>query len=66
MVRYVWIGTMLAIPCIALYIPSATPPERFTDVLRAEHAVTREIWGPAVADEVPPEVADPRLEHIQA
>ena len=52
MVRYVWIGTMLASLCIVLYIPSASPPERFTDVLRAEHVVTREIWGPAVADRI--------------
>ena len=46
MVRYVWIGTMLAILCIVLYIPSASPPERFTEVLRAEHDITRDIWGP--------------------
>ena len=52
MVRYVWIGTMLAILCIVLYIPSASPPARFTEVLRAEHAVTRDIWGPAVADRI--------------
>ena len=43
MVRYVWIGTMLAILCIVLYIPSASPPERFTEVLRAEHDITRDI-----------------------
>jgi hypothetical protein len=52
MVRYVWIGTMLAILCIVLYIPSTSPPERFTEVLRAEHAASREIWGPAVADRI--------------
>ena len=52
MVRYVWIGAMLAILCIVLYIPSASPPERFTDVLRAEHAASRDIWGPVVADRI--------------
>jgi hypothetical protein len=52
MVRYVWIGTMLAILCIVLYIPSASPPERFTAVLRAEHDITRDIWGPVVADRI--------------
>ena len=52
MVRYVWIGTMLAILCIVLYIPSASPPERFTEVLRAEHDITRDIWGPVVADRI--------------
>jgi hypothetical protein len=44
--------TMLAILCIVLSIPSASPPERFTEVLRAEHAVTLDIWGPAVADRI--------------
>jgi Domain of unknown function (DUF4400) len=52
MVRYVWIGAMLAILCIVLYIPSASPPERFAEVLRAEHAVTRDVWGPEVADRI--------------
>jgi Domain of unknown function (DUF4400) len=52
MVRYVWIGMMLAILCIVLYIPSASPPERFTEVLRAEHAVHRDVWGAAVADRI--------------
>jgi Domain of unknown function (DUF4400) len=52
MLRYVWIGTMLAILCIVLYIPSASPPERFTEVLRAEHAVTRYLWGSAAADRI--------------
>ncbi len=52
MVRYVWIGAMLAILCIVLYIPSASPPERFTEVLRAEHAVSRDLWGPVVADRI--------------
>ena len=28
MVRYVWIAALLAILCIVLYIPSASPPER--------------------------------------
>ena len=52
MVRNVWIGNMLTILCIVLYIPSASPPERFTAVRRAEHAASREIWGPAVADRI--------------
>ncbi len=34
MVRYVWIGTMLAILCIVLYIPSASPPEQPTSMSR--------------------------------
>ena len=51
-VRYVWIGAMLAILCIVLYMPSASPPERFIEVLRTEHVASREIWGPVVADRI--------------
>ncbi len=52
MVRYVWIAALLAILCIVLYIPSASPPERFIEVLRSEHAMNREVWGPAAADRI--------------
>ena len=52
MVRIVWITALMAILCIVLYIPSASPPERFIEVLRAEHAVHREVWGPVVADRI--------------
>ena len=52
MVRYVWIAALLAILCIVLYIPSASPPERFIEVLRSEHAMNREVWGPVVADRI--------------
>jgi hypothetical protein len=52
MVRWVWIAALLAILCIVLYIPSASPPERFIEVLRSEHALNREVWGPVVADRI--------------
>lgn len=52
MIRYVFIAAMLAILCIVLYIPSAVPPERFLDVLREEHEVTKRTWGPEIADRV--------------
>jgi Domain of unknown function (DUF4400) len=52
MVRIVWITALMAILCIVLYLPSAFPPERFIEVLRAEHAVHREVWGPVVADRI--------------
>ena len=52
MVRIVWITALMAILCIVLYIPSASPPERFIEVLRAEYAVHREVWGPEVADRI--------------
>ena len=52
MVRIVWITALMAVLCIVLYIPSASPPERFIEVLRAEHAVHREVWGSEVADRI--------------
>ncbi len=52
MVRIVWITALMAILCIVLYIPSASPPERFIEVLRAEYAIHREVWGPEVADRI--------------
>jgi len=52
MIRYVWIAALLAILCIVLYIPSAVPPDRFFEVLRAEHVVNRDVWGPAAADRI--------------
>ena len=52
MIRYVWITAMLAILCIVLYIPSAVPPERFLEVLRAEHALNEHVWGTATAQRI--------------
>lgn len=52
MIRYVWITAMLAILCIVLYIPSAVPPERFLEVLRAEHALNEHAWGEATAQRI--------------
>ena len=49
MVRYVWIAALPAILCIVLYIPSASSPERFLEVLRAEHTIHRDVWGQEVA-----------------
>ena len=52
MLRYVWIGSMLAILSIVLYIPSVVPPERFLEVLKAEHALNRSILGPGASDRI--------------
>jgi len=52
MVRYVWISALLAILCIVVYIPSASPPERFIEVMRSEHAMNQHTWGPVVADRI--------------
>jgi hypothetical protein len=52
MLRYVWIGSMLTILSIVLYIPSVVPPERFLEVLRAEHALNRSILGAATSDRI--------------
>lgn len=52
MIRYVWITAMLAILCIVLYIPSAVPPERFLDVLHAEHAINERVWGESTGQRI--------------
>jgi hypothetical protein len=52
MIRWVWISAMLAILCSVLYIPSAVPPERFWEVLRAEHEVNERIWGPVTSSRI--------------
>lgn len=44
-IRVVFIGSMLALLALVLYIPSATPPERFIEVLREEHVVNQRVWG---------------------
>ena len=52
MLRYVWIGSMLTILSIVLYIPSVVPPERFLEVLKAEHALNRSILGSSASDRI--------------
>ena len=76
MVRIVWISALMAILCIVLYIPSASPPERFIEVLRAEHAAHREAWGQEVADRIlrrmldmqqgTPPLSEPPAQTVQA
>lgn len=45
MIRFVSTASLLALLILVLYLPSATPPQRFLDQLRAEHAMTVEFWG---------------------
>ena len=52
MLRYVWIGSMLTILSIVLYLPSVVPPERFLEVLKAEHALNRSILGADASDRI--------------
>lgn len=76
MLRIVWITALMAILCIVLYLPSAFPPERFIEVLRAEHAVHREVWGTVVADRIlgrmldlqqgTPPLSEPPAQTVQA
>ena len=45
MLRYVWIGALLCILGIVLYVPSSVPAERFMQILRVEHEVNTQVWG---------------------
>jgi len=49
MIRVTAIVCLAALLAIALYLPSAYPPERFLDQLRREHASIAELWGATVA-----------------
>ena len=37
MIRFVWIAALACVLCLVLYIPSAVPPERLMQTVRAEH-----------------------------
>jgi hypothetical protein len=45
MIRVVATASLLALLILVLYLPSAYPPERFMNQLRAEHALNAEFWG---------------------
>jgi hypothetical protein len=49
MIRVVAIASLLALLILVLYLPSAYPPERFMNQLRAEHALNADFWGPEPA-----------------
>ncbi len=45
MIRFVSTTSLVALLILVLYLPSTTPPQRFIDQLRAEHALTTVFWG---------------------
>src|SRR4051794_40674982 len=45
MIRFVSAASLAALLILVLYLPSATPPQRFIDQLRAEHALAVDFWG---------------------
>ena len=45
MIRFVATASLLALLILVLYLPSAHPPERFMNQLRAEHALNADFWG---------------------
>jgi hypothetical protein len=45
MIRVVATASLLALLILVLYLPSAYPPERFMNQLRAEHALNADFWG---------------------
>lgn len=49
MIRVTAIMCLAALLAMALWVPSAYPPERFLDQLRQEHASIAQLWSDAVA-----------------
>jgi len=49
MIRFIALASLLALLILVLYLPSAYPPERFMNQLRAEHALNADFWGPEPA-----------------
>lgn len=49
MIRFTFIVCLSALLAMALYVPSAYPPERFLDRLRQEQASMAQLWNDAVA-----------------
>lgn len=45
MIRFVATASLLALLILVLYLPSAHPPERFMNQVRAEHALNADFWG---------------------
>ncbi len=45
MIRFVSTASLATLLILVLYLPSAYPPQRFIDQLRAEHASTTGFWG---------------------
>jgi hypothetical protein len=44
-IRFVSTASLVALLILVLYLPSAYPPLRFIDQLRAEHALAIDFWG---------------------
>jgi hypothetical protein len=51
-IRWVWIGSLLALLGMVLYIPSAATPEELIGVIRAEHRMNERLWGPEGAERI--------------
>jgi conjugal transfer pilus assembly protein TraD len=45
MIRIVWIAALSCVLALVLYIPSAVPPDRLMQTVRAEHELNTTLWG---------------------
>lgn len=52
MIRIVWIAALGCVLALVLYIPSAVPPDRLMQTVRAEHELNTTLWGSAAADRI--------------
>jgi hypothetical protein len=51
-IRIVVIASLVGLLAMVLYIPSATPPERFLELIRTEHAANQRVWGEDTATRI--------------
>jgi len=52
MIRIVWIAALGCVLALVLYIPSAVPPDRLMQTVRAEHELNATLWGSSAADRI--------------
>lgn len=52
MIRIVWIVALGCVLALVLYIPSAVPPDRLMQTVRAEHELNATLWGSAAAGRI--------------
>lgn len=45
MIRSITVVALLMLLVLVLYLPSAYPPQRFVDTLKADHAAVADFWG---------------------
>lgn len=64
-IRVVAIASLTALLALVLYLPSAHPPSRFMDQIRAEHAAVTDVWGAKHALRIMARMLDMQTSQVQ-